>query len=281
MAVYVIGDLQGCYDDLQRLLEHIHFDKTVDSLWFTGDLVNRGPQSLHCLRFVRDLGKHAITVLGNHDLSLLATAAGFRRPHRKDTLDGILNAPDRDELLDWLRHQPLLYDNPHNHPENAYVLIHAGLPPQWTIDDARQYAREVETVLRSGGYLQLLQQMYGDLPDRWSDSLTGYDRWRFIINCLTRLRYCTLDGRLDMKAKLAPEVYGGQLLPWFRMPERRSRDTRIIFGHWSTLGLLQENNIISIDTGCIWGGKLTAVRIDTETPEFCSVACEAKQTVSD
>lgn len=273
MATYVIGDLQGCFDDLQRLLAHIHFDNKQDFLWFTGDLVNRGPGSLQCLRFVHGLGERAVTVLGNHDLSLLATAAGFRTPRPRDTLDDIFKAPDREKLLHWLRHRPLLHtDRPLN-----YTLVHAGLPPQWSLDDASAYAREVETVLQSDRYLDLLANMYGNQPDRWSDTLDGFERWRFIINCLTRLRFCTPAGQLDLDTKGNPGSQPAGLLPWFKVPDRRSRESKIVFGHWSTLGCIQEENAYSVDTGCVWGGRLTAMRLDIQEPEYFSVGCEVKQ----
>lgn len=273
MATYAIGDLQGCFDDLERLLEHVRFDAERDFLWFTGDLVNRGPGSLSCLRFVRGLGERAVTVLGNHDLSLLATAAGFRGLRPEDTLNEILEAPDREELLHWLRHRPLL------HTDRAlnYTLLHAGLPPQWNIVDAATHAGEVEAVLKSGRHLELLANMYGNRPDCWSDMLEGYERWRFIINCFTRLRFCSAAGRLDLADKGGPGSQPAGLLPWFQVPQRRSRESRIIFGHWSTLGCVQKENVYSIDTGCVWGGKLTAMRLDTAEPEYFSVECDAKQ----
>lgn len=273
MATYAIGDLQGCFDDLQRLLTHIHFDDNTDFLWFTGDLVNRGPGSLQCLRFVRRLGERAVTVLGNHDLSLLATAAGFRKPRSGDTLDDILNATDREELLHWLRHRPLL----HTDRSLRYTMVHAGLPPQWDISDASVYANEVETVLQSDRYLELLGNMYGDQPDRWSDTLDGFERWRFIINCFTRLRFCTEAGRLDLKTKAKPGSQPAGMFPWFKVPGRRSRETKILFGHWSTLGCVQEESAYSLDTGCVWGGRLTAMRLDTGEPEYFSVDCKASQ----
>lgn len=273
MATYAIGDLQGCFDDLQRLLEHLRFDDRRDFLWFTGDLVNRGPGSLQCLRFVRRLGERAVTVLGNHDLSLLATAAGFRRPRAGDTLDEILAAPDREELLHWLRHLPLL----HTDRLLNYTLVHAGLPPQWSIDDASACAGEVEAVLQEDSYIDLLANMYGDQPDCWSPALSGFERWRFIINCFTRLRFCTEAGRLDLNTKEGPGSHPPGLFPWFKVPARRSREARIVFGHWSTLGCVREENAYSLDTGCVWGGRLTAMRLDTPKPEYFSVKCEVKQ----
>jgi bis(5'-nucleosyl)-tetraphosphatase (symmetrical) len=273
MATYAIGDLQGCFDDLQRLLAHIRFDARRDFLWLTGDLVNRGPGSLPCLRFVRELGERAVTVLGNHDLSLLATAAGFRALRADDTLNEILEAPDREELLHWLRHRPLL----HTDHALGYTLVHAGLPPQWSIDDAAAYAGEVQAVLQSERHLELLANMYGNRPDCWSDTLEGFERWRFIINCFTRLRFCSPAGRLDLTVKGGPGSQPAGLLPWFQAPERRSRESRIVFGHWSTLGCVREQNVYSLDTGCVWGGRLTAMRLDADDPEYFSVECDAKQ----
>ena len=269
MAVYAIGDLQGCYDPLRRLLDAINFQPEADQLWLVGDLVNRGPQSLECLRFVASLGEHAVTVLGNHDLSLLASAAGYRTLRPDSTLNDILNANDCDALLHWLRQRPLL----HHDADLGYTMLHAGLPPQWDLAQAQDLAAEVESVLRSDNYLELLATMFGDTPTQWSDDLTGAERWRFVINCLTRLRYCSAAGQLDLHAKGAPGTQAAHLLPWFRVPERRSAGTKIVFGHWSTLGCVQEQNVFSIDTGCVWGNALTALRLDTPTPEYHQVAC--------
>ena len=276
MATYAIGDLQGCYDELQQLLEQIQFDIQQDQLWFVGDIVNRGPQSLECLRFVKSLNASAKIVLGNHDLSLIATAAGFRKPSNKDTLDPILNAPDRDELLNWLRSQPLL----HTDSILGYTMIHAGLPPQWSIQQAELLAQEVSGILSSPDHPALLKEMYGNDPKQWTDNLKDNDRYRFIINALTRLRYCTKTGKLDLNDKGAPGSQGKKLMPWYQVPNRKSAGTKIVFGHWSTLGCVQENNIYSLDSGCVWGGQLSALRIDTEQPELISVQCAAKQPVN-
>ncbi|HEX23187.1 MAG TPA: symmetrical bis(5'-nucleosyl)-tetraphosphatase, partial [Chromatiales bacterium] len=232
MAIYAIGDIQGCFDELQALLAMCRFDPAVDRLWFTGDLVNRGPDSLKVLRFVRGLGEGAITVLGNHDLHLLAVAEGLGKLHKPDTLQAILDAPDRDELLHWLRQQPLLY---HDADLNA-ALVHAGLPPQWDLREARAYSVEVETVLRGDDYREFFTHMYGDKPRRWAMGLTGWDRLRFIVNCFTRLRFCRADGELCLKAKGEPGTQPAGCVPWFQAPGRRSTQTQIIFGHWSTLG---------------------------------------------
>jgi bis(5'-nucleosyl)-tetraphosphatase (symmetrical) len=256
MAIYAIGDVQGCFAELQCLLEKLHFDPAADRLWFTGDLVNRGPQSLETLRFVRSLGNAAVTVLGNHDLHLLAVAHGVSRTKHRDTFGDVLGAPDRDELLDWLRRRPLL------HREGGFYLIHAGLPPQWSAEEAERHAAEVEAVLVGENYPEFFRHMYGDQPDLWSDSLTGWDRLRFVTNCLTRLRYCGRDGRVDLKQKGAPGSQPPSLMPWFAVPERRSQGANILFGHWSTLGFHAEQGVFCLDTGCLWGGELTALRLD-------------------
>ncbi len=259
MAIYAIGDVQGCYDPLRRLLDRVQFDPARDRLWFTGDLVNRGPQSLQTLRFVSGLGPAALSVLGNHDLHLLALANGGRKGKR-DTLEQVLAAPDRDELLDWLRRQPLLQESPYG----GIALFHAGLPPQWDMQQARSCALEAESALRGDLYGELLHDMYGDQPDQWDEGLSGMPRLRFIINCYTRLRYCDAAGRADFKDKGAPGTQAGGLLPWFAVPRRRSIGTRLIFGHWSTLGQVSwpEYGVHGLDTGAIWGGKLTAMRLD-------------------
>ncbi|MCX8049270.1 MAG: symmetrical bis(5'-nucleosyl)-tetraphosphatase [Methylohalobius sp.] len=256
MAHYAIGDVQGCFFELNRLLDKIKFDPASDFLWFTGDLVNRGPHSLETLRFVKSLGDRAVTVLGNHDLHLLAVANGQEYRHKQD-LAAILTAPDRDELIDWLRRRPLLYQS------GKFCLIHAGLPPQWDLDTARRCAREVESVLQSERWHPFLHHMYGNEPDIWSEDLTGWARWRFIVNCFTRLRYCDQQGRLVLEPTAQPQEVP-HLVPWFRFPRRASQGQEIIFGHWSTLGFVVENGCYGIDTGCVWGGQLTALRLDGE-----------------
>lgn len=258
MAIYVIGDVQGCYDELQQLLERIAFDQTTDRLWFTGDLVNRGPKSLEVLRFVRSLGDRAISVLGNHDLHLLAVAAETERARTKDTLGSILRATDREELIDWLRTRPLL----HHDEALSYTIIHAGLPPQWDLGKARACAAEVEAVLQGPQVRNLLANMYGDQPVQWNDTLVGWDRLRFIINCFTRLRYCGPNGQLILKEKGPPGSQPSQCTPWFRVPGRATAGARIVFGHWSTLGYVNDDGILAMDTGCLWGGWLTAQRLD-------------------
>ena len=270
MAVYAIGDVQGCYDELLQLLERLAFDPMEDRLWFCGDLVNRGPRSLDVLRFVHDLGKCAITVLGNHDLHLLALAAGNDRKRENGALDAVLAAPDRDELLHWLRHRPLM----HFDADLGYCLIHAGLPPQWDRELALACASEVEQVLQDDeAQAEFFARMYGNRPAAWSEGLGGMDRLRFITNCFTRLRYCDLDGNLGLKEKGAPGSQGVGFLPWFKIPGRRSSEERILFGHWSTLGYVATDNVWALDTGCLWGGSLTALRIDCEPPAPCHQDC--------
>jgi bis(5'-nucleosyl)-tetraphosphatase (symmetrical) len=269
VAVYAIGDLQGCHDEFRTLLDRLRFEPARDRLWLTGDLVNRGPGSLACLRYVRSLGDAAVTVLGNHDLHLLAVAAGAGRATRAgDTLDDVLAAPDREELLDWLRRRPLLHDD----PALGWTLVHAGLPPQWSVADAAGCAREVEDALAHAP-ADFYARMYGNEPDRWAPGLAGYDRLRFAVNCLTRLRYCTADGRLLMKPKGPPQEAPPGALPWFRVPGRRSRNARILFGHWSALGWYADEGVVSLDTGCVWGGCLTALRLDAAPAAPVQVGC--------
>lgn len=262
MSVYAIGDVQGCYDELMALLESVRFDSNEDTLWFVGDLVNRGPQSLAVLRFVKALGERAVTVLGNHDLNLLAIDAGKRRERGRDTVREVLEAPDRDELLTWLRQLPLF----HHDQALGYTLVHAGLPPQWTIDAASAYAVEVETALTGPDYQCFLGAMYGNQPDQWREGLTGLERLRFITNCLTRIRYCTLRGHLSMEHAGAPGTQPDEWMPWFEVPERASAGHKIVFGHWATLQtahtLDPKHGVYHLDTGCVWGGALTALRLD-------------------
>jgi bis(5'-nucleosyl)-tetraphosphatase (symmetrical) len=262
MATYAIGDVQGCFKQLKRLLKHIDFDPLADRLRFAGDLVNRGPRSLEVLRFVRALGDRAISVLGNHDLHLLAAADGERKASKGDTLDAILAAPDRDELLDWLRQLPLMHEN----PESGLILVHAGLSPQWSLETARRCAREVEAVLRGPQLPSLLKHMYGNEPRRWDDGLQDDARWRYIINAFTRMRYCQADGTLDFAEKNPPGRQAKDLLPWFAVPNRLNQGVPVVFGHWATLQLKNELDPVfgvhHIDTGCVWGGTLTALRED-------------------
>lgn len=272
MATYAIGDIQGCFLEFEQLLDRLSFEPSRDRLWLVGDLVNRGPQSLQVLRKVQALGEAAITVLGNHDLHLLALAAApQRRSKATDTLAAVLAAPDRAQLLDWLRRQPLL----HHDPALGYTMIHAGLPPQWDLATARDCARQVEMVLRDAEQGRaLLAAMYGDNPDRWSPELHGMERLRFITNCFTRLRYCRTDGTLELRFKGAPQDAPAGIMPWFRVPGRRSRTARIVCGHWSALGYHDEDGVLSIDTGCVWGRRLCAVRLDRRAaPQF--IACRS------
>jgi len=271
MAIYAVGDIQGCHDEFMVLLERIGFSRSRDLLWLTGDIVNRGPQSLECLRFVKDLGDRAVTVLGNHDLHLLAMSQGNLRFEKNNrTLEPILNAPDRDELLHWLRHRPLM----HHDARQNYTLVHAGLPAEWDVPTALQRAGEVESVLRGGQFHGFCMEMYGNNPDRWSDDLQGMDRIRCIVNCLTRMRYCGPDGTLDFGEHGAPGSQNPGLVPWFKLPGRASRKARILFGHWSTLGYLQSDNVWALDSGCLWGGQLTAVRLgERSSPEPYQLDC--------
>ena len=271
MAVYAIGDVQGCFDELTELLDHLDFRSERDQLWFTGDLVNRGPQSLAVLRFVRALDDRAVSVLGNHDLHLLAIAAGARASRREDTFQDILAAPDCDQLIAWLRERPTLY---HDTSLN-FTLIHAGLAPEWDLRMAQDCAQELETTLRGTGYVDFLHNMYGDTPDRWSDDLDGVERLRFITNCLTRIRYFDRGGHLSLHRTGPPEPPHRDFVPWFEMPNRRSKGERIIFGHWASLQLHRPldptHGVFHVDTGCGWGGRLTALRLDDE--RYFSVPC--------
>ncbi len=272
MARYAIGDIQGCCDELKALLTRLNYSTDRDQLWFVGDLVNRGPQSLETLRFVRSLGAGATVVLGNHDLHLLALAYGAKRKQKDgDTLDAVLAAPDRDQLLEWLLSRPLaVFDEP-----RGDFLVHAGLVPEWTPRAAAKLAREVEAVLRNDARA-LFDAMYGNKPDKWNDNLRGMDRLRFAINVFTRMRFCARDGTIDLKVKAAPGEQPEHLLPWFDMPERASRDVRIVCGHWSTLGLMRRKDLLALDTGCVWGGSLTAVNLDDDG-EPVQLACRAHQ----
>ncbi len=255
MATYAIGDLQGCFSAFRRLLDIIQFNPTRDKLWLVGDIVNRGPDSLSLLRFVKQAGDAMIMVLGNHDLHLLMVAAGITTSHPSDTLQPILDAPDRGELLDWLRQQKLF------HTEDEYAMVHAGLLPSWSIAQAQQLAYEVESALRNNAE-ELLIHMYGNEPDHWQDEWTGYARLRVIINAMTRMRVCTLDGRMNFAFKGDPQSVPSGLFPWFCHPQRASRQHTIICGHWSTLGLHLTDHLVALDTGCVWGRQLTAIRLE-------------------
>lgn len=265
MSIYAIGDIQGCFAEFQALLQHIQFDPRQDTLWFTGDLVNRGPHSLEVLRFIKALGDQHITVLGNHDLHLLALAFDSKNPHKGDTLDAILSAPDCSELMDWLRHRPLL----HFDKSSGYIMTHAGLAPSWTPHQAALLAHEVESVLRGDSPHFFLKNMYGNEPCHWNDHLSGMERLRCIVNYLTRMRFCHVDGRLDLSYK--GEIGGKpkDLIPWFDVPDRANANTKIIFGHWAALGgKTDAPNVYALDTGCVWGNNLTAMRLEDER-RFC------------
>jgi bis(5'-nucleosyl)-tetraphosphatase (symmetrical) len=258
MTTWAIGDVHACLDDLHRLLERIDFAAGRDHLWFVGDLVNRGPHSLATLRFVRDLGSSAISVLGNHDLHLLARAHGARDPRSKDRFDEVLAAPDRHELFDWLRARPLL----HHDDRLGFTLVHAGLHPAWDLATARMLAGEVEAQLRAPDYAEVFTWMYGDEPARWSPDLGGKGRLRLAINTFTRMRYCHADGSLDFDQSGPPGSQPTDLTPWFDVAGRANRDLRIVFGHWSTLGYIRRNGVHALDSGCLWGGALTALNLD-------------------
>ena len=272
MARFAIGDIQGCCDELEALLARCKFSADRDQLWFVGDLVNRGPQSLETLRFVRALGANATVVLGNHDLHLLALAYGSKRRIKDgDTLDAVLDAPDRDQLLEWLLGRPLaVFDEP-----RGDFLVHAGLVPEWTPRVAAKLARDVEAVLRDDART-LFDAMYGNKPDKWNDSLRGMDRLRFVINAFTRMRFCHGDGTVDLKAKGAPGEQPEGLHPWFDVPGRKSAEVRVICGHWSTLGFRRRRDLLALDSGCVWGGALTAVDLDAQEPPV-QLSCKSHQ----
>ncbi|MBI3376115.1 MAG: symmetrical bis(5'-nucleosyl)-tetraphosphatase [Betaproteobacteria bacterium] len=266
MATYAIGDVQGCYDELRLLLAKIAYEPARDRLWFVGDLVNRGPKSLEVLRFVRSLGDCAITVLGNHDLHLIAFAEGFWKKRADDTLDAVIAAPDGRQLVEWLRARALIY------VEGGYTLVHAGLLPGWSIERARTLAREVEHALAAPGYREFLAHMYGSRPDRWDDSLAGWDRLRAIVNVMTRMRFCTRNDEIEVRSKGAKPPKGFR--PWFDLRPAGEEST-LICGHWSALGLKVAEHALLIDTGCVWGGTLTAVRL--EDREIIQVPCAGYQ----
>jgi len=255
-SIWAIGDLQGCCHALDQLLAHPDIAAEPNAqLWFAGDLINRGPCSLATLRRVMALGDRAITVLGNHDLHLLALAAGVVRARKGDTLAEILDAPDAKQLINWLRKRPLA------HHRNNHLLVHAGVLPSWTKSQVLDYASEVQAVLRGSNWKKFMHRMYGNEPAAWRDDLTGPDRLRVIVNALTRMRFCSVDGVMEFEGKESASHAPFGFMPWFAVPERKTADTTIIFGHWSTLGLIQRPDLLSLDTGCIWGGQLTAVRL--------------------
>lgn len=256
MSIYAIGDVQGCFDELMRLLDKIQFNENSDKLWFVGDLVNRGDNSLETLRFIKNLGSSAITVLGNHDIHLLVTANFPEKIKRKDTMQAIFAAPDCEELVNWLRKQPLF------HYENGFGLLHAGLPPQWNLAQTQAMAKLAQQALQTDNYANLLAELYGNLPDIWSENLTGLEKIRFIINCFTRMRFCDKNGRLNFENSGELGSQPSNLKPWFELPQRKTADVKLIFGHWSALGFYQSHNCYAIDTGCVWRRELTALRLD-------------------
>lgn len=256
MATYAIGDIQGCFSSFRQLLELVGFNAGRDRLWLVGDLVNRGPQSLETLRFVRELGEAAVVVHGNHDLHLLMVDAGFGKKNHDDTLAPILNAPDRGALMSWLRSRPLM------HVEGEYALVHAGLLPQWTVSKALSLAQEVAEALTAANWREFLSHLYGSKPAAWQDSLHGWDRLRLIVNAMTRMRFCSAEGDIEFRTKGPAHQPPAGCLPWFAVPGRRSSDHTIVCGHWSALGLRIEPNLLALDSGCLWGGTLTAVRLE-------------------
>jgi bis(5'-nucleosyl)-tetraphosphatase (symmetrical) len=256
-APIAIGDLQGCCDALQRLL--VKLDAGPDTpLWFAGDLVNRGPASLQTLRTVMALGSRAVAILGNHDLHVLAVAAGVQKLRRGDTIEEILNAPDAAELIDWLRHRPLA------HFDAGMLMIHAGVLPQWDVAQTLELAHEVETQLRGPDWKTFFKDLYGNQPDRWDPGLKGYERWRVVVNTLTRLRFCNAAGQMEFATNGGPEAAPKGFMPWFDAPQRRTAPVTVVFGHWAAMGLVMRDNVLALDTGCVWGNKLTAVSLEAD-----------------
>ena len=274
MATLAIGDVQGCYDQLMRLLERADYDDARDVLWFVGDLVNRGPQSAQTVRFAKKLGARQVTVLGNHDLALLVIAAGIKKPHRGDTYDELLAAPDREELLHWLRHQKMM------HAGEGYAMVHAGLLPQWSVARALSLAQDVEFALQGPDHREFLANMYGNEPVRWRDDLAGYDRLRVIVNAMSRMRLVTPEGSMEFSHKTGLANLPVGYLPWYDAPGRASRGDRVIFGHWAALGLLLREDVVCLDSGCVWGRALSALRLEDrrlyqlECPELEGMASE-------
>lgn len=277
MALYCIGDIQGCDSALGRLLDEIGFSASRDTVYLLGDLVNRGPGSAAVLRRCMQQGDALRPLLGNHDLHLLAAAHGARKPSRKDTLEQVLKADDRDAMLDWLRQQPLM--RTHLHAGERLAMVHAGLLPAWTVDEALALAGEVQQVLRGPGLSDFLHQMYGNGPDRWDPALTGMDRLRTIVNAMTRLRFCSADGVMDFESTESAQKPPEGLMPWFDVPGRRAAGALLAFGHWSTLGLLDRPDTLALDTGCVWGGCLSAMRFGATLAdrELLQVHCEQSQ----
>jgi len=273
MSIYAIGDVQGCLDHLQRLLEKIKFDPKKDKLWFSGDLVNRGPKSLETLQFIKDLGDSALTVLGNHDLHLLAMSAGNMRYLKKDdSLKQVLNAPDCDELTSWLKQQKLI----HTDKNLKLSLVHAGIHPSWSIKKANKMARQVEAVLQSKQADNFLRNMYGNRPKTWNKAKKEYDKLRFIVNCFTRMRYVYRNGRLDFQYNSDVGSQPGRLIPWFLHPKSKLKKNKLIFGHWARLSIRQTDNVYAVDTGCLWGGRLSALEINEKETKWHSIDCKKK-----
>ena len=274
MATYIVGDVQGCCDELQQLLELADFSAEHDELWLTGDLVSRGPKSLETLRFVKGLGDAAKVVLGNHDLHLLAIHQGIHKEKKEEQLEPLLNAPDCAELMEWLRFQPLML----RHPEFNFVMVHAGISPQWTIKQAEELAKEIEVQLQADHFKELLQDMYGDHPRSWSEHLQGVNRLRFIINVFTRMRYCFANGTLEFKNKLSPEQTSKSALkPWFEV-ESLDQSSELLFGHWAALvGKVDKPGVYGLDTGCVWGNSLTMLR--WQDKKRFSLACPVYSTI--
>lgn len=271
MATYAIGDIQGCFSSFNHLLEEIGFNPARDQLWLVGDIINRGPDSVAILRWAKQHEASLRVVLGNHDLHALAVAEGFVPPHRSDTLQALLEAPDRDELLTWLRHRSMAYG------EGEYLMIHAGLLPQWESEQVLDLAQEVEAALRGSDYRNFLAHMYGNLPDRWEEGVRGMDRLRVVTNVLTRLRVCSADGVMDFRFKGELDKIPDGLMPWFEVPGRKATDKTLLFGHWSALGLMMRDNLIALDTGCLWGGQLSAVRL--EDRRLFQVPCAEQEAI--
>lgn len=271
MATYAVGDLQGCLKPLQCLLERVAFNPAQDKLWLVGDLVNRGPESLATLRFLYSIRDALTCVLGNHDLHLLAAAQGVRPPHKNDTIAQVLDAPEAPQWIEWLRCQRLA------HLEAGWLCVHAGVVPQWTCDQTLALAAELQGLLRGPGLGDFLRQMYGNQPAQWSESLVGIERARFVVNALTRMRFCTAQGLMDFKTKDGTDAAPQGYFPWFRVPGRATAEQPMAFGHWSTLGLINEPMLLATDTGCVWGGALTAVRVDGGRREVIQVPCTQAQ----
>jgi bis(5'-nucleosyl)-tetraphosphatase (symmetrical) len=267
-VAYAIGDIQGCAASLRELMDEL---PPSAPLRFAGDLVNRGPESLEALRAVRSMGDRSRSVLGNHDIHLLAMACGVRKKGRADTLDDILHAPDRDQLLTWLRHQPLAIR------EDSFLIVHAGVLPQWAPEQVIDLAQEVEEELQGPNWQGFLSDIFGNSADRWRDDLRGIERHRVIVNALTRLRYCTADGVMDLKAKEGLDSAPAGVMPWFDVPGRRTGDITVVCGHWSTLGLVMRPNLMALDTGCVWGGKLTAARLASNPQERTVIQVDCPQ----